>query len=125
MSRRDLVSGGQGADFFVTYAITDPSASNRTKGISAFIVDINIPGLKVETMYDLMSNRGGGTTRIVFKEAENPRGKSYRRTERRLRRIQHYDCSREVYYGRWFGEHRHSSHRNCNCLCTQEKGILS
>ncbi|MEM3290668.1 MAG: acyl-CoA dehydrogenase [Candidatus Micrarchaeaceae archaeon] len=70
--QKRFVVGGQGADFFVTYAITDPSAPNRTKGISAFIVDRNTPGLKVETMYGLMGNRGGGTARIVFKEAEIP-----------------------------------------------------
>ncbi len=70
--QKRFIVGGQGADFFVTYAITDPSASNRTKGVSAFIVDRNTPGLKVETMYGLMGNKGGGTARIVFKDAQIP-----------------------------------------------------
>ncbi|MGC8506590.1 MAG: acyl-CoA dehydrogenase family protein [Thermoplasmata archaeon] len=70
--QKRFIVGGQGADFFVTYAISDPSASNRTRGVSAFIVDRDTPGLKVETMYGLMGNRGGGTARIVFKDAEIP-----------------------------------------------------
>jgi acyl-CoA dehydrogenase len=70
--QKRFIVGGQGADFFVTYAISDPSASNRTRGVSAFIVDRDTPGLRVETMYGLMGNRGGGTARIVFKDAEIP-----------------------------------------------------
>jgi len=70
--QKRFIVGGQGADFFVTYAITDPSNPNRTKAISAFIVDRDTPGLKVETVYGLMGTRGGGTARIVFKDAEIP-----------------------------------------------------
>ncbi|MGC8516161.1 MAG: acyl-CoA dehydrogenase family protein [Thermoplasmata archaeon] len=70
--QKRFIVGGQGADFFVTYAISDPSALNRTRGVSAFIVDRDTPGLKVETMYGLMGNKGGGTARIVFKDAEIP-----------------------------------------------------
>lgn len=70
--QKRFIVGGQGADFFVTYAMTDPSASPRTKGVSAFVVDRGTPGLRVETMYGLMGNKGGGTARIVFKDAEVP-----------------------------------------------------
>lgn len=70
--QKRFIVGGQGADFFVTYAMSDPSAQNRTRGVSAFIVDRNTPGLKVETMYGLMGNKGGGTARIVFKDAVIP-----------------------------------------------------
>jgi acyl-CoA dehydrogenase len=70
--QKRFIVGGQGADFFVTYAMTDPSASPRTKGVSAFVVDRNTPGLRVETMYGLMGNKGGGTARIVFRDAEVP-----------------------------------------------------
>ncbi|MCL4359274.1 MAG: acyl-CoA/acyl-ACP dehydrogenase [Candidatus Thermoplasmatota archaeon] len=70
--QKRFIVGGQGADFFVTYAITDQSAQNRTRGVSAFIVDRNTPGLKIETMYGLMGNKGGGTARIVFRDAEIP-----------------------------------------------------
>ena len=70
--QKRFIVGGKGADFFVTYAITDKNAKSRTRGISAFIVDRDTPGLKVETMYGLMGNKGGGTARIVFKDAEIP-----------------------------------------------------
>ena len=70
--QKRFIVGGQGADFFVTYAITDPSASPRTKGVSAFIVDRDTPGLRVETMYGLMGNKGGGTARIVLKDTVIP-----------------------------------------------------
>jgi len=70
--QKRFIVGGKGADFFVTYAITDKNAKSRTRGISAFIVDRDTPGLRVETMYGLMGNKGGGTARIVFKDAEVP-----------------------------------------------------
>ncbi|BAB59811.1 acyl-CoA dehydrogenase [Thermoplasma volcanium GSS1] len=70
--QKRFIVGGKGADFFVTYAITDPNAKSRTRGISAFIVDRDTPGLKVETLYGLMGNKGGGTARIVYKDAEVP-----------------------------------------------------
>jgi hypothetical protein len=70
--QKRFIVGGKGADFFVTYAMTDRSASPRTKGVSAFVVDRKTPGLRVETMYGLMGNKGGGTARIVFKDAEVP-----------------------------------------------------
>lgn len=70
--QKRFVVGGVGADFFIVYAITDPSATPRTKGVSAFVVDRDTPGLKVETVYGLMGTRGGGTARIVFKDAIVP-----------------------------------------------------
>lgn len=70
--QKRFIVGGKGADFFVTYAITDKHAKSRTRGVSTFIVDRDTPGLKVETMYGLMGNKGGGTARIVFKDAEIP-----------------------------------------------------
>ncbi|MGB9724922.1 MAG: acyl-CoA dehydrogenase family protein [Nitrososphaeria archaeon] len=68
--QKRFVVGGNGADFFVTYAITDPDAKPITKGITAFVVDRDSPGLKVETVYGLMGTRGGGTARIVYKDVE-------------------------------------------------------
>ncbi|MEM0115567.1 MAG: acyl-CoA dehydrogenase family protein [Thermoplasmata archaeon] len=68
--QKRFVVGGNGADFFVTYAITDPLAKPISKGISAFVVDRETPGIKVETVYGLMGTRGGGTARIVFKDVE-------------------------------------------------------
>ncbi|MGC8585185.1 MAG: acyl-CoA dehydrogenase family protein [Thermoplasmata archaeon] len=68
--QKRFVVGGNGADFFVTYAITDYEAKPITKGITAFIVDRDSPGLKVETVYGLMGTKGGGTARIVYRDVE-------------------------------------------------------
>lgn len=70
--QKRFIVGGQGADFFVVYALTDPAARPRTKGVSAFLVDRDAPGLRVETMYGLMGNKGGGTARIAFKDLAVP-----------------------------------------------------
>ncbi|MEM3238461.1 MAG: acyl-CoA dehydrogenase, partial [Thermoplasmata archaeon] len=68
--QKRFIVGGEGADFFVTYAITNPDAKPITKGISTFIVDRDTPGLKVETVYGLLGNKGGGTARIIYRDAE-------------------------------------------------------
>jgi hypothetical protein len=68
--QKRFIVGGQGADFFVTYAMTNPSATPRTDGVSVFVVDRETSGLRVETMYGLMGNKGGGTARIVFRDAK-------------------------------------------------------
>ena len=70
--QKRFIVGGQGADFFVVYALSDPDAKPRTKGVSVFLVDRDAPGLRVETMYGLLGNKGGGTARIVFKDLEVP-----------------------------------------------------
>ncbi len=70
--QKRFIVGGQGADFFVTYAITDPDAKPITSGISAFIIDRETPGIKVETLYGLLGARGGGTARLLFRDAEVP-----------------------------------------------------
>ena len=68
--QKRFVVGGSGADFFVTYAITDPNAKPITKGVTAFIVDRDSPGLKTETIYGLLGNKGGGTARIVYRDVQ-------------------------------------------------------
>ncbi|MCL4344357.1 MAG: acyl-CoA dehydrogenase [Thaumarchaeota archaeon] len=68
--QKRFVVGGSGADFFVTYAITDPGAKPITNGITAFVVDRESAGLKVETVYGLMGTRGGGTARIIYRDVE-------------------------------------------------------
>lgn len=70
--QKRFVVGGKGADFFVTYAITDPNAKPITRGITAFIVDRESPGLRVETVYGLMGTKGGGTSRIIYRDMEVP-----------------------------------------------------
>jgi acyl-CoA dehydrogenase len=67
------VVGAEGADFFVVYCRTnfEPDA-HKHKRISLLIIDRG-PGVKTEYLYGLMGCRGGGTGRLVFRNAEVPK----------------------------------------------------
>ncbi len=67
-----FVVGAEAADFFLTYCITnpDPDAHPHDR-ISLFIVDRE-PGVEVKYLYGLMGTRGGGTGRLVFRDARVP-----------------------------------------------------
>ncbi len=66
-----FVVGGEGADFFIVYAKTNPKAVPPQTGVSTFIVERDF-GVKVATVYGLLGTRGGGTARIVFKDVKVP-----------------------------------------------------
>ena len=69
--QKRFIVGGEGADFFLVYARTNPDAEPH-KGISCFIVDRS-PGVKTEYLYGLMGCRGGGAARMVFKDVQVPK----------------------------------------------------
>ncbi|MGE0087202.1 MAG: acyl-CoA dehydrogenase family protein [Desulfococcaceae bacterium] len=69
--QKRFIVGGEGADFFLVYARTDPNAEPR-KGISCFIVDKS-EGVKSEYLYGLMGCRGGGAARLVFRDVKVPK----------------------------------------------------
>ncbi|MCG8685973.1 MAG: acyl-CoA dehydrogenase family protein, partial [Desulfobacterales bacterium] len=69
--QKRFIVGGEGADYFLVYARTDPDAEPR-KGISCFIVD-RTEGVKTEYLYGLMGCRGGGAARMVFRDVRVPR----------------------------------------------------
>jgi len=68
--QKRFIVGAEGADYFLVYARTrsdgDPHAS-----ISMFVVERG-PGLHVEHVYGLLGTRGGGTGRVIFREARVP-----------------------------------------------------
>ncbi|MBC7106323.1 MAG: acyl-CoA/acyl-ACP dehydrogenase [Firmicutes bacterium] len=68
--QKRFIVGAEGADYFLVYARTDPSAPPH-KGISAFLVERG-PGVHVEYIYGLMGTRGGGAGRVVFRDAVVP-----------------------------------------------------
>ena len=68
--QKRFVVGAEGADVFLVYARTDPQAAPH-KGISAFMVERG-PGVEVHHVYGLMGTRGGGTGRLVFRQARVP-----------------------------------------------------
>ncbi len=69
--QKRFIVGGEGADFFLVYAKTDPDAEPH-KSISCFIVD-RTQGVKTEYLYGLMGCRGGGAARMVFKDVKVPK----------------------------------------------------
>ncbi|MFA5906423.1 MAG: acyl-CoA dehydrogenase family protein [Desulfobacula sp.] len=69
--QKRFIVGGEGADYFLVYAKTDPSAEPHNS-ISCFIVD-KTKGVNAEYMYGLMGCRGGGAARMVFKDVKVPK----------------------------------------------------
>ena len=69
--QKRFIVGGEGADFFLVYAVTDPSVRPQ-EGITAFVVERG-PGVKTKYLYGLMGCRGGGTARLVFRYVKVPR----------------------------------------------------
>ncbi|MFW5635765.1 MAG: acyl-CoA dehydrogenase family protein [Thermodesulfobacteriota bacterium] len=69
--QKRFIVGGEAADYFLVYARTDPEAEPH-KGISCFIVDRG-PGVDSEYLYGLMGCRGGGASRVVFRDVRVPK----------------------------------------------------
>jgi alkylation response protein AidB-like acyl-CoA dehydrogenase len=67
-----FIVGGEGADFFLAYAKTDPNAPPH-KSLTAFIVDRS-EGVTTKYLYGLMGCRGGGTARLLFQNVKVPSG---------------------------------------------------
>ncbi|QQE74259.1 acyl-CoA dehydrogenase [Brevibacillus composti] len=64
-----ITNGGE-ADVYIAFAVTDPSKG--TRGISAFIVDKDTPGLSVGKKEKKMGLYGSSTTELIFENARVP-----------------------------------------------------
>lgn len=64
-----ITNGGE-ADVYITFAVTNPELG--TKGISAFIVDKDTPGLTVGKKEKKMGMNGSSTTELIFDQARVP-----------------------------------------------------
>lgn len=69
--QKRFIVGGTAADFFLVYAVTNPDAPPH-KGISAFLVDRQ-EGVSTPYIYGLMGCRGGGASRVVFRDVRVPK----------------------------------------------------
>jgi len=69
--QKRFIVGGEGTDYFLVYARTDPEADPR-RGISCFLVDRG-EGVETRYHYGLMGCRGGGTARVLFRDVKVPR----------------------------------------------------
>src|SRR5215213_8462888 len=65
-----FITNGTYADWFTVYAKTDPEAGHQ--GISAFVVDANLPGVTVDKKEDKMGQRASNTATISFNDVEIP-----------------------------------------------------
>ena len=68
--QKRFIVGAAKSDFFLVYARTDPNGPPH-KSISAFIVERS-PSVEAEYLYGLMGTRGGGTGRLVLRDARVP-----------------------------------------------------
>jgi alkylation response protein AidB-like acyl-CoA dehydrogenase len=68
--QKRFIVGAEGADWFLVYAITDPSQPPH-KGITAFMVP-RTKGVESKYIYGLMGVRGGGAGRVIFDEVRVP-----------------------------------------------------
>ncbi len=68
--QKRFVVGAEGADLLLVYAIVE-GIEDPKKAMTAFLVERG-PGVEVAHVYGLMGTRGGGTGRLIFKDAAVP-----------------------------------------------------
>ncbi len=64
-----LIDNTSTAQLFMTWAVTDPEATPRHRGLTAFVVDRDLPGFEVDTIYELLGLRGLGVGAFTLREA--------------------------------------------------------
>jgi isovaleryl-CoA dehydrogenase len=64
------ITNAPGADVMIVYAKTDPAAGSR--GISAFIVDRDMPGMSTPQKLDKLGMRGSDTSEVLFEDCRVP-----------------------------------------------------
>jgi len=69
--QKRFIVGGEGADFFLVYAKTNPDAKPH-QSLTCFVVDRS-EGVKTEYLYGLMGCRGGGAARMSFTDVKVPK----------------------------------------------------
>ncbi|HEX2622013.1 MAG TPA: acyl-CoA dehydrogenase family protein [Phototrophicaceae bacterium] len=67
---KTFITNASHANFFTIFAKTDPSAGHR--GMSAFIIDRQTPGVSIGKKFDKLGQRASDTAEIVFENVEVP-----------------------------------------------------
>lgn len=65
-----FITNGGAADVFIVFALTDPDAGSR--GISAFIVERDVPGFVIGKKEKKMGLNGSSTVELIFEDVEVP-----------------------------------------------------
>ncbi|GGK25058.1 acyl-CoA dehydrogenase [Caldalkalibacillus thermarum] len=68
--RKVFITNGGEADVYMTFAVTDPEKGK--KGITAFIVEKDTPGLVIGKKEKKMGLQGSSTTELIFEQARVP-----------------------------------------------------
>ncbi|MDZ7318247.1 MAG: acyl-CoA dehydrogenase [candidate division KSB1 bacterium] len=68
---KQFITNGTIADIFIVFGVTDKSAGS--KGISAFVVEKNFPGLKIGKIENKMGLKASSTTEIIFENCQVPK----------------------------------------------------
>jgi len=68
--QKRFIVGAEGSDYFMAYAKTNPEGPPRDS-LSCFLVD-RTDDVEVKHVYGLMGARGGGTGRVLFRDAKVP-----------------------------------------------------
>ncbi len=68
--RKLYITNGPVADYCLLYARTDPGLGNR--GITAFVVDMKTPGVRVAQKLEKMGFRGSQTAELAFDDCRVP-----------------------------------------------------
>ncbi|MHA1270065.1 MAG: acyl-CoA dehydrogenase family protein [Candidatus Helarchaeota archaeon] len=67
-----FITNGSRADYILLYALTNPEAPRKHKGISAFIFPTNTPGFERIKDYELAGRRGSVNSHLKFNNCEIP-----------------------------------------------------
>jgi len=71
--QKRFIVGGEGADFFVVYALTDLSPEAKSQqALTCLIVDRGC-GVETKYLYSMLGCRGGGVARLEFKDVVVPK----------------------------------------------------
>jgi butyryl-CoA dehydrogenase len=65
-----FITNGGVADIYIVFAVTDPA--QKTKGITAFIVESDFPGFSVGKKESKLGIRSSPTTEIIFEDCKVP-----------------------------------------------------
>jgi len=65
------ITNGPGADVLIVYATVDPALGSR--GITAFLIDREMPGFSTGSKLDKLGMRGSDTCELIFEDCEVPK----------------------------------------------------
>jgi acyl-CoA dehydrogenase len=68
-----FITNGDVAHVFTVMARTNPDTPSKSKGISAFLVEMGTPGFKVGAIEKKMGLRGSHTVELLFEDCEVPK----------------------------------------------------